>query len=263
MRGLDQNRQGGPGIPGARRVRAVRPLCHRGPGGGLDGTLRGYRGADAGRVRTMDSYGLLSTGYDLVLEPLNAPLRRAAQRLCPAQPGWVVVDVGCGTGAGLAEYAAQRCTVIGLDPSPAMVSQARRRLGPDADVRRITGPTLPVEDACADLAVVSLVLHSVPRSTALELLDEVVRVLAPGGRVLVTDFGTGRLRFPRGHLTRAMTGLFEVVAGPQHARSCVDYLRSGGLPPLLAQAGLRPTATRPTAGGHVTITVAERSGRTA
>jgi ubiquinone/menaquinone biosynthesis C-methylase UbiE len=211
----------------------------------------------------MDGYALLSRIYDGALEPLNAPMRRQAHRVCPSEPGMVVLDVGCGTGTSLAEYAAQGCTVIGLDTSPAMIEQARRRLGPDADVRQVTGGALPVPDGCADLVVISLVLHSVPRPDALGLLAEAARALAPGGRILITDFGGVGLRFPRGHVTRAVSAVTEVVAGPRHARCCLDYLRSGGLPSLLAEAGLDEVTVRPTAGGNITITVARPAVGTA
>lgn len=149
-----------------------------------------------------DGYGLVSRFYDRALEPLNAPLRQVAHRMCPPQPGWTVLDIGCGTGAALAEYAAAGCSVIGVDPSPAMIDTARRRLGPEADLRQADGPCLPVADGCADLVLISLVLHSISRPDAVALLTEAGRALAPAGRVLVTDFGTAGLRFPRGWAIR-------------------------------------------------------------
>ena len=84
----------------------------------------------------------------------------------PTEPGWTVLDIGCGTGAALAEYAAAGCAVIGVDTSPAMIAAARQRLGPDADLRLAGGPRLPIEDGCADLVLISLVLHSISRGDA-------------------------------------------------------------------------------------------------
>ena len=203
----------------------------------------------------MDAYSLVSRSYDAVLEPLNAPLRRAARRVCPADPAWVVLDAGCGTGAGLAEYAADGCTVIGTDTSESMLARSRAALGPEADLRLITDDVLPVQDGCADLVVISLVLHSIPHDRAVALLREAARALAPGGRILVTDFGTVPLRFPRGHLTRALTTVAEVVAGPRHAANAWGYLRSGGLPRLVDEAGLAFASQRPAGGGNITIAV--------
>jgi SAM-dependent methyltransferase len=166
-----------------------------------------------------------------------------------------VLDIGCGTGAALAEYSAAGCAVIGVDPSPAMIDTARQRLGPGADLRLADGPPLPVEDGCADLVLISLVLHSISRADAVALLTEAGRALAPAGRVLVTDFGTTGLRFPRGWATRGFTVVAEVLSGPTHAGNAVAYLRHGGLGPLVADAGLSIHTQRPSAGGNITLAV--------
>jgi len=131
----------------------------------------------------------------------------------PTRPEWVVLDIGCGTGATLAEYEAVGCRGIGADPSPAMLGRARDRLGPEAD-----------------------------------------------GRVLVVDFGTTRLRFPRGRIGRGVTAVAELAAGPRHAANSLDYLRRGGLPALVSEAGLESWAVRPTAGGAITIEVLTPGG---
>jgi ubiquinone/menaquinone biosynthesis C-methylase UbiE len=202
-----------------------------------------------------DAYGVQARFYDLVVEPLNAPLREAARRVCPPRPGWRVLDVGCGTGTALAEYAAAGCTVIGADPSAAMLARAVGRLGSAADLRLIDGPLLPVDDGSVDLVLISLVLHSVPHADAVGILRESERVLVPDGRVLVVDFGTSGLRFPRGWMGRGITVVAELAAGPRHAANSLDYHRRGGLPALVDEAGLAIQVSRPTAGGAITIAV--------
>ncbi len=178
----------------------------------------------------------------------------------PTRPEWVVLDIGCGTGATLAEYEAVGCRGIGADPSPAMLGRARDRLGPEADLRVIDGRCLPVEDASVDLVLVSLVLHSVSHDEAVGLLREAARALVADGRVLVVDFSTTRLRFPRGWIGRGVTAVAELAAGPRHAANSLDYLRRGGLPALVSEAGLESWAVRPTAGGAITIEVLTPGG---
>jgi len=159
----------------------------------------------------------------------------------------------------MAEYREAGCRVIGVDPSPAMLAQARARLGDSADLRVIVDARLPVHDASVDLVLVSLVLHSVPHSDAVGILREAARVLVPGGRVLVVDFGTSGLRFPRGWMGRGIAVIAELAAGPRHAANALDYLRRGGLTPLVDEAGLVIQAIRPTAGGAISIAVLVRS----
>lgn len=207
-----------------------------------------------------DAYGWQARVYDLVIEPMNAPLRRVARRQVSPPPGGVVLDVGCGTGTALAEYAAEGCSVLGSDTSPAMLEQARRRLGDAADLRLATGPTVPFDDGCADLVLLSLLLHSLDAWDARVLLEDVSRVLVPDGRVLVTDFGVAGLRFPRGLLTRGVTALAELAAGPTHALHGLRFLRGGGLSSLL-EPGWTVEREKQTAGGSITVTVLGRSTR--
>jgi ubiquinone/menaquinone biosynthesis C-methylase UbiE len=145
--------------------------------------------------------------------------------------------------------------VIGIDTSPAMIAAARERLGPEADLRLADSPELPVDDGCADLVLISLVLHSIGGADAVALLREAGRALAPDGRILVTDFGTAGLRFPRGWATRAFTVIAEILSGPTHAGNAVAYLRRGGLATLITEAGLVVATQRPSAGGNITLAV--------
>jgi ArsR family transcriptional regulator len=100
---------------------------------------------------------------------------------------WAVGDLGCGTGQVSAALAPFVERVVAVDSSAAMLQAARRRLhGLDnVDLRRGDLEALPIDDARLDAAAMMLVLHHVPEPA--RALDEVARVLKPGGRVLVVD----------------------------------------------------------------------------
>jgi ubiquinone/menaquinone biosynthesis C-methylase UbiE len=205
-----------------------------------------------------DAYGWQSRVYDRVIEPMNRPLRRVARRQVDPPPGGVVLDVGCGTGAALAEWLEEGFEARGSDQSPAMLEQARQRLGDAADLRLTDGPAIPFDDGSADLVLLSLLLHSLSEWEARALLGEVGRVLAPDGRVLVTDFGVAGLRVPRGVATRGVTVLAELAAGAQHARNGREYVRRGGLA-TLAPPTWSVEREKHTAGGNITVTVLARA----
>jgi ArsR family transcriptional regulator len=99
------------------------------------------------------------------------------------------VDLGCGTGelALILDQKAER--IIGIDSSPGMLEQARKRFadnGNKVELRLGELEHLPLGDEEADTAVVSMVLHtlSVPATG----IREAGRVLKRGGRLVLVDF---------------------------------------------------------------------------
>jgi ubiquinone/menaquinone biosynthesis C-methylase UbiE len=90
------------------------------------------------------------------------------------------LDIGCGPGAALEHAAASGATVAGVDPSPSMVERASKRV-PDADVRVASAEGLPFPDDHFTVVVnVASFHHWADRDGGLR---EILRVLAPGGRL--------------------------------------------------------------------------------
>jgi ArsR family transcriptional regulator len=109
----------------------------------------------------------------------------AALALLPAD--WVVADLGCGTGQVAAELAGWVKQVIAVDNSPAMLKAARRRTGelPNVDLRRGDLQSLPIEDGTCDAALLLLALTYVP--DPMPVVQEMARILKPGGRAVIVD----------------------------------------------------------------------------
>lgn len=100
---------------------------------------------------------------------------------------WIVGDLGCGTGQTSCTLAPWVQRVIAVDDSEAMLDTARSRLAetPNVELRRGRLEALPVGNGELDVAILMLVLHHVtdPQS----VIDEAMRALKPGGRLLVVD----------------------------------------------------------------------------
>jgi ArsR family transcriptional regulator len=100
-----------------------------------------------------------------------------------------VLDVGTGTGFVAAGLASRATTVMGVDSSPAMLSVAAQNMSTIgiANVTLIEGglDALPIADASLDAAVANMVLHHAPDPLA--MIQEMARVVRPGGAVAVTD----------------------------------------------------------------------------
>lgn len=100
-------------------------------------------------------------------------------------PEAVVVDLGCGTGATLQVVAPWVAKAIGVDREPKMLAVARERVGKGVDLLQAPLEELPLDDAVADVALCTLVLHHV--SAPQRVFAEARRVLRPGGRFVLVD----------------------------------------------------------------------------
>ena len=104
-------------------------------------------------------------------------------------PG-TVVDLGCGPGLMLGHLAGRAGQVIGVDNSARMLEAAAKLVpeGPAVSLRIGDLEHLPLRDAEADTAIMSLVLHHLAAPQA--GITEMGRVLRPGGQAIVVDFSS-------------------------------------------------------------------------
>ena len=193
--------------------------------------------ADAPKTagRTIRSWARFYDAASWLMSFGRAPaIRRITVEMAAAQPGETVLDVGCGTGtlaiALTAEVGASG-GVTGIDASPEMIEQARRKAanaGVDVafEVAPIEG--LPYPDGRFDLAVSSFMLHHLPEDVKRAGLAEVRRVLKPGGRFLAMDFGG---------TSQSLTGHLLSIFGHTHGASL------DALAPVLAEAGFTEVET--------------------
>ena len=109
--------------------------------------------------------------------------------------GQAVLDVGCGTGTlaiGAKKKVGRDGIVAGIDPSPEMIARAKRktaRAGVDIDLIEGAAQDLPFADRSFDAVLSTTVIHCLPEAQRGRCFAEMARVLKPGGRLLVVDFG--------------------------------------------------------------------------
>ena len=103
-----------------------------------------------------------------------------------------ILDVGCGTGRMTAAFSRRNVhsRVIGIDASEEMINMARRKRGGEGcEFQRALGEDLPFGDGFFDVVCSALFFHHINRDLKKRTLDEIYRVLKPGGFLLVADMG--------------------------------------------------------------------------
>ncbi len=151
------------------------------------------------------------------------------------QPGFRVLDLGCGTGtlALMAKRSQPGATIVALDGDAQALDLAHAKIaeaGVQIALHHAFAQQLPYPDAVFDRVLSTLLLHHLsPRGKA-AALAEAGRVLRPGGELHVGDFGR-----PANWLMRAGFSLVQKFEGKEYT----EENGSGRLPELMSNAGLR------------------------
>jgi len=199
--------------------------------------------------------------YDFLVAALTRESRWREALLAQIQPTDEdrIADIGCGTGSlmALISKTARPAVLIGIDPDPAILERARRKItaaGATADLRLGYA-----RDAAAILdgrginkIVSSLVFHQVPMAEKRAGLAAMRAALVPHGELHVADYGLQR--------TALMRTLFRIVQMGDGYENTEPNAR-GVLPELMSEVGFRgveETAVIPTPTGSFSLYRAER-----
>jgi SAM-dependent methyltransferase len=153
------------------------------------------------------------------------------------RPDDTVLDVACGGGIVVCAFAPYVRQVTGIDVTPAMLERARHLAAEkgltNVAWRRGDVSSLPFADASFTIVVTRFSVHHFPEPV--EVLREMVRVCAPGGRIVVVDMYTSESPEKAAEFNR-----LEKLRDPSHMRS----LPLSELKALFGEAGLSdPDAT--------------------
>ena len=150
-----------------------------------------------------------SRSYDRTMKFWDRALFGDSRDWACSQATGDVLEVAVGTGLNLGKYP-RETRLTGVDLSEPMLAIARDRaheLGREVELRQGDAHSLPFDDANFDTVVCTFGLCAIPDIDA--ALDEMTRVLRPGGKLILLDHVASSSRVARG-IQRA----FEVVSIP-------------------------------------------------
>ena len=163
------------------------------------------QGPDPNRIRAM--FASISTRYDRANTVLSGGVhhlwRRKAVRYSGAREGDAILDCATGTGdlaIAFRKVVGDRGRVVGTDFVPEMLEVARAK-APGIAFEVADVMHLPYDDATFDVASISFGIRNVADPG--RGIAEMARVVRPGGRVIVLEFGQ-----PRGRLFGALYDVY-------------------------------------------------------
>lgn len=141
------------------------------------------------------SYDAVADRYDAVFDDIT--VRREEWewlgRHLPQGNRLRVLDIGCGNGSLLAHLGDRLERGTGVDKSRRMIEIARHRAGDDErfSFEVVSDPVLPFEDASFDAVVSFMSFRYLDWDP---MMNEIRRVLAPGGKILIVDMAASPIR---------------------------------------------------------------------
>jgi len=171
------------------------------------------------------------------------PVAEVAVGAADLQAGDRALDVACGTGNVLLVAAARGARVAGVDLAPRLVEVARdraARAGVEAHLRVGDATALPFDDDAFDTAIsVFGVIFAAP---ARDAASELLRVVRPGGRIVVTAWVPEGPIYEAGQLARRAVG--ELSSSPAESARHPSWGHPDELTALFAPATVRITEQR-------------------
>ena len=168
-------------------------------------------------------------------------------------PALRVADLGCGDGYLTIESSRWAGRVVGVDRSPTVLARARllaqRRRATNVTWKRGELEKLPLDTGSFDLALLSQALHHAVNPN--RALAEAVRILVPGGRLLILELREHEEEWVRDKLGDQVLGFGEIrlrqllsEAGLTGVRTSVGASKAGDPFAVLLALGHKPAATR-------------------
>ncbi len=228
------------------------------------------------RIGVPEMFDRISRRYDLLNHLLSLGLdirwRRQAARRLASSPDQVLLDLACGTGdLAIAAIRSGRPDrfVVGVDMAAQMLRLAEQKISRRGLAERIRfvrgdGMSLPLADRSVDAAMIAFGIRNMPDTAT--CLNELHRVVRPGGRLVVLEFSIPENRLVRSlylpYFRHILPRLGRMISGDGYAYRYLDrtvetYTYGEEFVALMEAAGFVNVRRRPLTWGVVTLYTGE------
>ncbi len=185
--------------------------------------------------------------------------RKATVAAVNPQPGELILDLAAGTGTSSEPFDARGARVVPCDFSYGMLAVGKQRR-PDLPFTAGDGTALPFADGVFDAATISFGLRNIVDTHL--ALTELLRVVKPGGRIVICEFSTPTFAPFRAvysnYLIKALPKVAEIVSREKGsydylAESITDWPDQRTLGGLMLTAGWSKVGFKNLSGGIVAL----------
>jgi len=187
--------------------------------------------------------------------------RRVAVKMAELKPGEDVVDVACGTGdlamafAQAQAHLGPACKVTGIDFTHEMLVIADQKSSQPGRIAYMQGDAmaLPLPDSCCDVVSIAFGIRNVANPA--KAMAEFVRVLRPGGRVIVLEFSLPKnpvmLAGYNFYFKHIMPRTATLISGDKSGaykylpKSVNTFIDRAGMTSMMSDAGLSDIQVKP------------------
>lgn len=172
--------------------------------------------------------------YDRVIAPNQDGTFEIMQAMM--EKNSTVIDVGCGTGRFVFQAGEKFNSAVGLDLSSRNIKLAKQRLSKttQSNISFIHGNAeelLNHLDKKFDYSTISYVIHEMPEEIRLKTLSNLKEI---SNEIIIGDYFVPQPFNRRGFLNK----IAEVLAGKDHFKNFLNFVKNGGLPGLVEEAGM-------------------------
>ena len=206
--------------------------------------------------KSRDSYEWIAPVYDALVGPVLKPVQESVCRIARDLGSRKILDIAFGTGMLVHALAENGFLAFGIDISPAMLSRAQVKKHPRAAFLLGNGENLPFASESFDCVVLSLAMHEMKHSSAVQVTKDALRVLTSGGRLIVFDYRRGADVISR--ISLLMMHIPERIAGKRHFRNFKFFIKVGGFESIIGRFPLKVLSDQNYFGGAAAIVVSEK-----